>query len=47
MCHVPTSIRCTLTHAGWVDLSNTHCYSDANMQVDPVENAPQIKVRRV
>jgi len=47
MCYVPTSNRCALTYARWDDHSNTHCYCDANMHVDPVENVPQIEVRRV
>jgi hypothetical protein len=47
MCYIPTSTRCTLTYAWWGDHCNTHCYCDANMQVDPVEKAPQIEVRTV
>jgi hypothetical protein len=47
MCYIPTSTRCALTNAQWGDHSNTHCYWDANMQVDPVEKAPQMEVRRV
>jgi len=42
----PTSTRCALTHTWWGDCSNSHCYCDANMQVNPVEKAPQIEVRR-
>ena len=47
MCYKPTSTRCALTHARWDDHSNTHCYCDANKQIDPVEKAPQIELRRV
>jgi hypothetical protein len=47
MSYIPTSIRCALTHTRWIDHSNTYCYCDANMQVDPVEKAAQIDVRRV
>jgi hypothetical protein len=47
MCYIRTSTRCALTHARWGDHSNTHCYCDANTQVDPVEKAPQNEVKRV
>jgi hypothetical protein len=48
MCYIPTSTtRCALTHAQRDDHSNTHYHGDANMQVDPFEKAPKIKVRRV
>jgi hypothetical protein len=47
MCYIPTSTRCALTHTRWGGHSNTHCDCDANMQVDLVEKAPQIEVRRV
>ena len=43
LCYIPTSTRCALTHARWGDHSNTHRYCDANMQVDLVENVPQIE----
>ena len=47
MCYIPTSTRCALTHAQWGDHSNTPSYCEASMQVDPVEIALQIEVRRV
>jgi hypothetical protein len=47
ICYIPTSIGCTLTNARWGGHCNTHCYCDANMQVDPVGSALQIEARRV
>jgi len=48
LCYLPASTtRCALTHAGRDDHSNTDFQCDANLHVNPVENAPQIKVRRV
>jgi len=47
MCNIPTSTRYALTHTWWDEHSNTHCDRDANMQVDPVDKAQQIEVRRV
>jgi len=46
-CHIPSSTRCAQTHTQWDDHSNTDCYCDANMRVDPVEKAPRIEVRRI
>ena len=39
--------RCALASTRWGDISNTHRYRDANMQVDPVEKTPQIEGGRV
>jgi hypothetical protein len=48
MRYIPTSTtRCPLSHARRDDHSNTRCQSDAKIQVDPVENVPQIEVKRV
>jgi hypothetical protein len=47
MCYIPTGTRCTLIHIWWGDHSNSHCYGDGKMQVDPVEKAPQIEVTGV
>jgi len=47
-CYIPTSTtRCALTHARRDDNSSTDCHSDANVQVDMVEIAPQIVVTMV
>jgi len=47
MCFRQPSTRCTLTHARWGDHTNTHCYHDANIPVNPVEKALQIELKRV
>jgi len=48
MCCISTSTtRCTLTHTQRNDHTNTNCPGAVNSQVDLVEKAPQIAVRRV